>query len=211
MNNERTPNTYRKELKDLIIYAADGLFKKNGVKSVRMDDIAQQLSISKRTLYEIYENKEQVIFEVVRRHHQQIRENLAREAAFCHNVIEILTKFYYLHLEELCTINPQFFIDLNNYPPIMEFLSQQTAEREANSKKFFKRGIREGYFLSEANYDIIFSISKACLDHVMSSRMYRRYPLQELYRNTMLLIMRGICTTKGVKLLEKALNDQPSL
>ena len=56
-----TPTIYRQELKGKILVTAMSLFKREGIKRVKMDDIAQALSISKRTLYETYENKEQLL------------------------------------------------------------------------------------------------------------------------------------------------------
>ena len=50
-------NAYRTSLKDKILEAAMDAFTKNGIRAVKMDDIAMSLSISKRTLYEIYGGK----------------------------------------------------------------------------------------------------------------------------------------------------------
>ena len=58
MQSTATETTYRQELKEKILITAVELFHKNGIKSVKMDDIANELKISKRTLYEIYSNKE---------------------------------------------------------------------------------------------------------------------------------------------------------
>lgn len=49
---------YRKGLKEKILQTSMQMFKVHGIKAVKMDDIATRLSISKRTLYEIYANKE---------------------------------------------------------------------------------------------------------------------------------------------------------
>ena len=54
---------YRQELKGRILKESIKEFKKNGIKQVKMDDIANNLSISKRTLYEIYPNKEVLLLE----------------------------------------------------------------------------------------------------------------------------------------------------
>ena len=58
---------YKLELLNRILKAAMTEFLHKGVKSVKMDDIANTLAISKRTLYEIYSNKEELLLEAVRR------------------------------------------------------------------------------------------------------------------------------------------------
>ena len=55
---------YKLELRNRILKAAMTEFLHKGVKSVKMDDIANTLAISKRTLYEIYSNKEELLLEV---------------------------------------------------------------------------------------------------------------------------------------------------
>jgi len=48
-------------------------FLHKGVKSVKMDDIANALAISKRTLYEIYSNKEELLLEAVHIHEEEVQ------------------------------------------------------------------------------------------------------------------------------------------
>ena len=66
MRKNSHPTNYRQELRDKILRTAIRLFKQHGVKSVKMDDISNALAISKRTLYEIYDNKEELLLAGVR-------------------------------------------------------------------------------------------------------------------------------------------------
>ncbi|HEY9550780.1 MAG TPA: helix-turn-helix domain-containing protein, partial [Prevotella sp.] len=66
-----TPTVYRQELKGKILEAAMLEFAKKGIRAVKMDDIATILSISKRTLYEIYSNKEDLLLEGIRMKHEE--------------------------------------------------------------------------------------------------------------------------------------------
>jgi len=54
---DNTPSAYRKELRARLLDTAMKAFSTYGIKAVKMDYIAQTLGISKRTLYEIYDNK----------------------------------------------------------------------------------------------------------------------------------------------------------
>lgn len=54
-------NQYRQELKDRIISYAMPEFYKRGVKAVKMDEISQGLHVSKRTVYEIFGDKEELL------------------------------------------------------------------------------------------------------------------------------------------------------
>ena len=57
-----------------LLKTAMQLFTQKGIRAVRMDDVASELSISKRTLYEIYENKELLLYESTRTYYRQRRE-----------------------------------------------------------------------------------------------------------------------------------------
>ena len=59
MANVRYNN--REELRRLVVSASGEMFFRNGIRQVKMDDIASKLSISKRTLYEIFANKEELL------------------------------------------------------------------------------------------------------------------------------------------------------
>ncbi len=49
------------DLRERIVMEATILFQAQGVKQVRMDDIARELSISKKTLYELFSDKEELL------------------------------------------------------------------------------------------------------------------------------------------------------
>ena len=66
MQEFKNLSAYRRGLKGKILETAMVMFAKNGIKAVRMDDIASSLNISKRTLYEIFENKEVLLFEGIK-------------------------------------------------------------------------------------------------------------------------------------------------
>ena len=69
-------NDYRKELKSRIIdYAMDEFFKP-GIKAVKMDEISQGLHVSKRTVYEIFSDKEELLLAGLKARDEQMRKQL---------------------------------------------------------------------------------------------------------------------------------------
>lgn len=71
MYRESSQTNYRIELPEKILNIAMQEFLHRGIKSVKMDDIANLSGISKRTLYEIYSNKEELLLECVRKHEEE--------------------------------------------------------------------------------------------------------------------------------------------
>ena len=66
-------NNSKKEIQENIISTALSLFIEHGIKEVKMDDIATRLSISKRTIYEIFKDKEQLLFEALKLQQERMR------------------------------------------------------------------------------------------------------------------------------------------
>ena len=73
MEQQDLQSNYRRDLKERILTVAMQAFKLRGIRNVRMDDIATTLGISKRTIYEIYSNKEELLLDGI------MREDKARK------------------------------------------------------------------------------------------------------------------------------------
>ena len=76
--------------KERIIEQAMHMFVSQGIKSVRMDDIAQQLGVSKRTLYELFGDKEGLLYLAMDRYFEKKRIERAAVCAHARNVLEAM-------------------------------------------------------------------------------------------------------------------------
>ena len=99
-------------------------FIERGVKAVKMDDIATKLTISKRTLYEIYTDKEQLLFEGIKKYDESKRLKLQQYAAQGHSVIDIILEAYRMKIKEIRMVNPTFYIDIMKYPRVEQFIRE---------------------------------------------------------------------------------------
>ncbi|MDY2772730.1 MAG: TetR/AcrR family transcriptional regulator [Prevotella sp.] len=196
------------ELRNRILKAAMTEFLHKGVKSVKMDDIANTLAISKRTLYEIYSNKEELLLEAVRIHEQEFNDHMLQYSLDKnHNVMDIIIEFYKKKLLDIADVSPLFLVELRKYKQVVEYLEKQNAERHYNALLFFHRGVKEGFFRSDLNFDIILKTSSASVNYAMETQMYKNYSITAIMHNTIFLYLRGICTTKGIKELDAAIEQ----
>lgn len=90
MNSVRKKRTDKTVVKEHIVLAAAKSFAQKGVKTVRMDDIAAGLSISKRTLYELFHDKEDLLLDVMKLHREEMQEYMTQVASKAENVLEVL-------------------------------------------------------------------------------------------------------------------------
>ena len=197
----------RCDLQHRVVEKAMSLFKERGIKAVKMDDIAASLSISKRTLYELYENKEQLLFEGISRLISSNHSNVERFAQTASNEMEIVIYVIKRKLEELGSVNPLFFSDLNKYDHALRFLQQSREQNRKQTMLFINKGIEHGYFMSDLNYDIISKISDGVMNHVVETKLYEQYPLRDLFVNYVFVQIRGLCTEKGISMLDEIFSN----
>ncbi len=197
---------HREALREQILKIATRQFTTVGVKSVKMDDIARMLKISKRTLYEIYENKETLLLESVERrirNFDSAMEKMSGQGGV--KVTDILLEFFRLQMEELRDMNPLYFEDLHKYPRVVKFIDQVEAEHGDRTMAFFNRGVQEGYFRDDFNYKLISQLGSHVMQNVMENKLYNYYSLQDIFRNVVMLFIRGLCTAKGIHELDRQL------
>lgn len=207
MNRIRYNTSYRTSLKDKILDSAIALFHERGVKAVKMDDIANCLSISKRTLYEIYDNKEDLLFECVKTSFEHSEKELHESVENADNVMDILLRIYRLKMNLLRKTHPSFYCELEKYPKILEYFEKQDGKRRAQQMDFIKRGIREGYFRNDVNYDLILDLFDVSNRYIISNYNSLNYSMEQLSYNLVFVFLRGFCTLIGVEILDKFLDE----
>ena len=207
MNMQETKpiSAYKQGLRSKIIETALKAFRARGIRAVTMDDVAAELKISKRTLYEIFSTKEEVLSECVMKYFEDRCLNMEVQIAHCKNVMEIVMVFFRKKIDEIRHTNPQFYADMAQYPQLADYLKAQKERIRKEAAKFFERGRQEGYFREEFNEELVSVLFEAVNKHVMETRLYQQYSFEEIFKNLAVITLRGVCTDKGLKLLEKLL------
>ena len=132
MQETKNISPYKKGLRDKIITTAMEAFAQKGIRHVKMDDVAKELGISKRTLYEIFDKKEDLLYEGVKFYLGDRRTQMETKAQECKNVMEIILQAYKLKVEEFRQTNPCFYTDLVKYPKVARYLAQQNQQMLTN-------------------------------------------------------------------------------
>ncbi len=205
MNMQETNDfsPYRRHLKTKIMETAMKAFRTQGVRRVRMDDIAEELSISKRTVYEIFGTKERLVYECVVKYKEDESSKLSELAAHCLNVMEILLIIYKRRIENTKRTNILFYLDLRRYSSVMQLLKERNERNRELCQRFIKRGIEEGYFRPSLDAQLTSLVFDALGRYLMDNHLYERYSIEEIYYNLVFVSLRGMCTEKGLAELER--------
>ncbi len=200
------------ELKESILKKAEILFFKYGVKSVTMDDIARELGMSKKTLYQFFENKVDMLSQMT--DHQMVHDRLALVSLKGHskNALEELLGFARHALKEISKFtSPTIIFDLQKYYP--EIWKKFEDFQDDIIYKFVKenidRGISESLYRDDLDADIIAKLYVTKTMCVIDEEMFpsRQYDKVKLFKQYFYYHIRGIATTKGLKLLEKYISE----
>lgn len=192
----------RATLREEIVEKAAEAFLKSGIKTVRMDDIANSLSISKRTLYELFSDKEQLLMEVFRLLDGRENRYISEIASRTDNVLEVIFAFYKRKLGELANTNPAFLRDLRKYPKTLNLIREARKKADAAALTYLNKGVKQGIFRSDVNFEIINQATLMQLEMMIYSDLTESYPLDEIYGEITVLHMRGIMTETGLKMLD---------
>ena len=195
--------TARRELREKIIISAGALFAQEGIRSITMDDIAASFGISKRTLYELFSDKEALLIECIRREMALEEAFMREQVTRSLNVLEILLKRYQRSIERFHATSKKFFDDIKKYPRAYEQLKNGNNRNTEDAVNFFKEGVRQGYFREDVNFPIVNSLLRAQLDILMESDLCKTYPFLAVYESIMFTFLRGISTEKGACELER--------
>lgn len=200
------PTEYRKELRGRILEVAMQDFIQRGIRAVKMDDIAGSLGISKRTLYEIFPNKESLLLEGIRLKQAMGEEEMVKYVTEKNpNTMDIIMKFYHMQMEELSSLPLTFITEISRYPLVTDFLRKKHQKSEENANRFFQRGVKEGYFRSDVDYELISRLGEGMTQNAIARQLYFQYEPQYIFRNIIFLFLRGFCTQKGLEYIDNTL------
>ena len=193
---------YKDTQREIVISYAMKSFAAKGIKAGTMGDIAHELSISKRTLYEMFENKENLLYEGVKKYHERNKRIRKELIASSDNVMTIILKTYRDKLEQFRKVSPMFYSEIIKYPVVVDYLERQNHESQRVFMAFLQRGVEEGFFRDDINYELVTQSFFAINRYMIDKKMYGRYSVEELFNNMLFVIVRGFCTKKGIDMLD---------
>ena len=168
-----------------------------------MDDIAKNLGISKRTLYEIYSNKEDVLADVVKYMLDKLNKYMREYVAHCDDTIDVLLEAMRLQIEYSVSTHADFFNDLHRYPEAEKQLEKYRKGQEQSTREFFQKGVIQGYFRKDVDYEIFHRITGGSVQMIRTGKQYMDLTYQDVFKNYLSVVIRGICTPKGVERLDR--------
>ena len=105
------------EIKDRILFGAQDLFFKYGIKSITMDDIAKHLAVSKKTIYQFFADKNELVETLLSESLKRDENELRQIQKDSENVIEEVLSLMKHMGNMFSKVHPNIFYDLQKYHP----------------------------------------------------------------------------------------------
>lgn len=192
--------------KEQIIEHAAKMFTSQGVKAVRMDDIAQELSMSKRTLYELFGDKEELLFQSIKFYITDGERRRMRQIEALDNELEIMI----LCLRDMLVHAPEAGRVRRNlrrfYPSVYNRLE---ADASNNSRlclrRWIKRSIEDGYLTPLADCDFVVGVLHDSTQGLLleMSESHDSVEFISKISYAIVVFIRGLCTPRGVETIDR--------
>ncbi|NVJ85276.1 MAG: TetR/AcrR family transcriptional regulator [Algoriphagus sp.] len=189
-------------MREKILEAAIEQFSRYGVRSVTMDDIARHLGISKKTLYQEFADKKELVkiaFDQVLKRDQNMIEVIMNDSD--DHVIETLVHLSRMMRERLQSINPITIMEVQKYFPDawQIFVHHKEEVILSQMMDILERGKKLGYFRQEIEVPILARIRVDQISGAMDSSNFQdaNYDIVKIQLEMMDHFLHGIFTEKG--------------
>jgi AcrR family transcriptional regulator len=195
------------EIRDRIIVEAAELFKTYGIKSVTMDSLATKLGISKRTIYEVFSDKDELLTGVLNWMTERQKELVKKFLDESENAIVAIFKLLEINLNHFQDMSPAFQADIKKYhhEVLMKKADKCEMPDYRNNIQLIEKGISENFFRKDINPDLVNRCLYSMVRSIMDQDLYpfEQFSRREVVKNGFINYLRGISTFEGLELVNK--------
>lgn len=192
--------------RELIVEQAAKMFVNQGVKAVRMDDIAHELSISKRTLYELFGDKEELLYLCIKHFIEEGRTRREKQIAEINNDLEIML----LSFRDMISVAPVSARMRRNmrrfYPSVFKRLEEEVQQESRNDlKRWLGKCVESGYMERTSDCDFVVRVLYESVQGIMVSENFENEDMMStisMISYSIMIFIRGLCTLEGIKIID---------
>lgn len=196
-----------------ILAFASELFMRYGVRSVTMDELAQQMGISKKTIYQSFRNKRELVTAVADDYFKKETEASEEIITLSTDAIDELVRIVNWSIKVISSLSPNLVFEIRKYyPKAWEIFNQfQRGYIFEKVRNNLLRGIEEGLYRQSLNIDIITGLR---LLEIEGTLVQEHFPLKQFDPVEVQLVvfehyMLGLVTDKGREILQQYLSKSP--
>jgi AcrR family transcriptional regulator len=190
-----------------ILVGAEELFFKYGIRSVTMDDIAKHLGMSKKTIYQYYKEKDEIIHKLMQAHIKKDECTFSESYEKAANIVDEVFSMMKNIQDIFSKINPQFIYELQKYYPQTWKLFKDFKEDFIVKmvEKSIEKGKNEGHVREDVNVKVLARLRMEQIEWAMNPASFPpdKFKILDVQLTLVEHFLYGICTLKGHKLINK--------
>lgn len=195
------------ETKDRIVKKADEFYRRLGIRAVTLDDIANSLSISKKTIYQFFADKDALVDEIMMAEFHKSNNDCELCKTKASNAVEEIFLLMQHLDEDFRNLNPLILHDLkkfhhNTFLKFNQYMHENMVQMIADN---LSRGRQEGYYRTDFDIETIARFRMASIWMLFDQEVFpsQKFDLVKISREIMELFLYGIVNPNGHKLIEK--------
>jgi TetR/AcrR family transcriptional regulator, cholesterol catabolism regulator len=193
------------EYDNRIIDGAAELFRQYGIRAVTMDMIADQLGISKRTIYERFGDKDEMLFAVMNAMIIKQKEKIDSIIESSPDIISAIFTLLNLGRDHAASMNPIIGSDLRKYhSKVLERIKKKCENPDyEGALKIILTGKEQGLFRKDIDDGIVSRFFTELKTVIGDNKVFpaEEFLHRDLIKNVVLNYLRGIATEDGIKLI----------
>jgi TetR/AcrR family transcriptional regulator, cholesterol catabolism regulator len=193
-----------------ILHKTAQVYMRYGIRSVTMDDLARELSISKKTLYQHFPDKDTLVQEIMRLKITMDQEISDAARQHAPNAIDEMFEISQSVGDMIRHVHPSVFYDLQKYhPKAWEILENHKWNFVYNQiLSNIHRGMQEGLYRENMNPELIARMHLAKTDMIFAGNLFppNEFNLEEVFNELFRFQIRGMASEKGIEYLKKRMN-----
>ena len=192
------------EIREKILIQAHSLFIENGIRSVTMDDLARSLGMSKRTIYEHFGDKNELVGEDAKSFAIDVKKTIEDIIEESENVIYALPRVMQYMKDIVFIVNVTYFEDLKKfYPQAHKCLVEDSSIRNFSvTDKFVQKGIEQGIFRSNMNIRLVSTfVNEILFNYHREMLRLRDVKVGDYEKDILFAYFLGIATESGYEII----------
>jgi hypothetical protein len=194
-----------------ILSVTEDLFNKFGIKSVSMEDVCAELAMSKKTLYQHFPSKEALIKKVLENKIQQIECSMQQCSTEESSAVEDMFAIFEAVISNFKDHNPILIFDLRKYYPGVYKYFEEFRQKQIGGefRDNLLKGIAQGVYRTDLNIELIGRLYFTMVEMITGPELVSVEPdFRKRYTAVLAYHLYGICTSKGIIIIEKLKNEK---
>ena len=186
---------------------ATELFRRYGIRSITMDEIAAQMGVSKKTIYQFFADKDELVEEVINDLTQYAQECCTRDRKGARDAVQEMFMAMEFVKEIFNNMNPALLFDMERAHPVAykKFLEYKTKYLLKLIRENLERGIREELYRNDINIDILSRLRLESMMIAFNQEVFPtgKYNLADIQQHILEHYVFGVASLKGYKQILK--------